>query len=493
MFELNNNNTSLIELGSEISSITGVVVNAGLDSSGNDRTFSAGNDSGYVLEVTCPTATQVTADSIIAALKQRGFSYRAYFAHQAIIDPTCEVGDNIKYGTNKSFIWARKTLFTDLMYSDLSAKTEEEVDHEFKFVPRTTREFLRESAYTRARLSINADSISAEVIRASNAEGVLSSRLDIQADSISAEVIRASNAEGVLSSRLDIQADSISAKVAATGGNNASFGWTLTASGHEWYSGNSLVMRVNSSGLEVSGKVTATSGYIGTPSQGFAIGSNSIKNGMTSLSDTTNSGVYIGTDGIALGAGAFKVTSAGAVTASSVSITGGEIKGTTEMTSGKVGGATVGSNSFGGISIPSSGGSAGKLIIPAGHFAEKSIAALDINDKSITTRTIDDKAVKGGQIGDKAIVYEKIGDGAVDTDKVTQGINTNLYHAANYGTATSAAYATGPTYFNAGRLYATRLYATTYLYAAAFQFGETSLSLITKTISGVTINYLGYK
>ena len=468
MFELNNNNTSLIELGSEISSITGVVVNAGLDSSGNDRTFSAGNDSGYVLEVTCPTATQVTADSIIAALKQRGFSYRAYFAHQAIIDPTCEVGDNIKYGTNKSFIWARKTLFTDLMYSDLSAKTEEEVDHEFKFVPRTTREFLRESAYTRARLSINADSISAEVIRASNAEGVLSSRLDIQADSISA-------------------------KVAATGGNNASFGWTLTASGHEWYSGNSLVMRVNSSGLEVSGKVTATSGYIGTPSQGFAIGSNSIKNGMTSLSDTTNSGVYIGTDGIALGAGAFKVTSAGAVTASSVSITGGEIKGTTEMTSGKVGGATVGSNSFGGISIPSSGGSAGKLIIPAGHFAEKSIAALDINDKSITTRTIDDKAVKGGQIGDKAIVYEKIGDGAVDTDKVTQGINTNLYHAANYGTATSAAYATGPTYFNAGRLYATRLYATTYLYAAAFQFGETSLSLITKTISGVTINYLGYK
>jgi hypothetical protein len=41
---------------------------------------------------------------------------------------------------------------------------------------------------------------------------------------------------------------------------------------------------------------------------------------MTTLADTTNTGFYIGTDGIALGKGVFKVTAAGALTAKSGSI-----------------------------------------------------------------------------------------------------------------------------------------------------------------------------
>lgn len=46
--------------------------------------------------------------------------------------------------------------------------------------------------------------------------------------------------------------------------------------------------------------------------------------------------------------------------------------------------------------------------------------------------------------------------------------------------------------FWANNLRGNRVYANTYLYAAAFQYGSTMLSLKTKTISGVTINYLGY-
>jgi len=53
-------------------------------------------------------------------------------------------------------------------------------------------------------------------------------------------------------------------------------------------------------------------------------------NGMTSLSDTTHNGVYVGTDGIALGKGVFKVTNTGDLIANSLSsnsanITGGTI------------------------------------------------------------------------------------------------------------------------------------------------------------------------
>ena len=46
--------------------------------------------------------------------------------------------------------------------------------------------------------------------------------------------------------------------------------------------------------------------------------------------------------------------------------------------------------------------------------------------------------------------------------------------------------------FWTNNLRANRVYANTYLYAAAFQYGGTTLSLKSKTISGVTINYLGY-
>lgn len=120
---------------------------------------------------------------------------------------------------------------------------------------------------------------------------------------------------------LAIQATEIEAKVSETYGNNSSdFSWVLKSSGFELKNTGTTVFKVNSSGAEINGKVTATSGYIGNGVNGFTIGNTYIRNGMTSLSDTTHDGVYIGTNGIALGKGAFKVTSAGALTMNSGSI-----------------------------------------------------------------------------------------------------------------------------------------------------------------------------
>ena len=73
----------------------------------------------------------------------------------------------------------------------------------------------------------------------------------------------------------------------------------------------------------ISGAITASSGYIGNGSSGFEIGATFFRNGMTSLTDTTNNGIYVGTNGIALGAGNFKVTSGGALTTSNLQITSG--------------------------------------------------------------------------------------------------------------------------------------------------------------------------
>lgn len=49
------------------------------------------------------------------------------------------------------------------------------------------------------------------------------------------------------------------------------------------------------------GNITATSGYIGSKVQGFSISEKAIFNGKSSLDDSSN-GIYIGTDGICLGA-----------------------------------------------------------------------------------------------------------------------------------------------------------------------------------------------
>lgn len=193
----------------------------------------------------------------------------------------------------------------------------------------------------RSSITVTAESLMAEITRATTAEGNLSSSIQATAESITIEVKRAKDAEGTLRSSITQNMNSISAEVtrATTAEenklnhtySNSSFGWQLTSTAFILKSNNQEVFKANSGGItvkgsgEFSGKITATSGYIGNGSNGFLISNTSISNGMTSLRDTQHNGVYIGTDGIALGAGKFKVTSAGAVTATNLSLTGGSI------------------------------------------------------------------------------------------------------------------------------------------------------------------------
>lgn len=84
---------------------------------------------------------------------------------------------------------------------------------------------------------------------------------------------------------------------------------------------------------DITGAIKATSGEIGgTGSAKFTIEGNHIKNGKSSLTDASN-GIYLGTDGIALGASSkFKVDNQGALTATGVDITGA-----LKATSGEIG------------------------------------------------------------------------------------------------------------------------------------------------------------
>ena len=362
---------------------TGVIIHSGQNGDGQEIDYSVGDDTGSVLEVTVPNGSFELAYALLDKLKLRGYQYQPFEADGAIADPAIEIGDNITANNVPSIVMGIQTNHSRLMASTLKAPFDEEVNHEWKYEPRSERQFKRESAYTRSRLTINENEITAEVVRATDAENVLSGRITVAADSITAEVARATAAEGTLRGSIEINATNIAAKVSKSGGSSQSFGWNLTDSSWTLTSNNSTVLRATSSGIEIMGRITATSGYIGNGSSGFEIGNNYIRNGMSSRDDTAHNGVYIGTDGIALGAGNFKVDSSGNLTANSGTFRGNVSAGNIQY------GGTYGT-------------------FDADGLRDYSIGANKYYQGSVVENAIGGGAVTNGKIGNSAVSYGKV-------------------------------------------------------------------------------------
>lgn len=288
-----------------------------------DTAYFAGTRTGRVLEIQNVWGSQAQAQAILTAI--RGFQYQPYRAAEAILDPAAELGDGVTVSGIYSGIYLLSKKYGPLMLSSVEAPQDKELDHEYPFEPKQDRIYRRELAQQQAQIRITQQDIAAEVSRASAAEGTLNTKVTQTADAIRSEVTRATRAEGTLQSSIQQNATSIAAKVSKSGGSSASFGWVLTDNAWTLTSGNTTVFKATSAGIEVRGKITATSGFIGNGANGFTITARALYNGMSSLGDTSNNGIYIGTDGIALGKGAFKVTSSGAVTAKKLDITGGTI------------------------------------------------------------------------------------------------------------------------------------------------------------------------
>lgn len=280
-----------VDISDQFDGYSAVRIFVGTNDDGEEVIYEAGNTNGRTLEIKNPFGSQEMANNILADI--RGYQYQPLTADGALLDPAAEMGDGVTVNGVYTGIFERHTNFGRLMASNISAPTDQEIEHEFAVESPTDRQYTRFVQQTRSMLKIT--------------------NLAIQA-----EVAARTEADEEINSTLTIQASQISAKVSKTGGNQSSFGWVLDDSSHTWYAGNRQVMRVTSSGLEVTGKITATSGQIG----GFTIGSNSIySNGMSSMSSTQKTGVHVGTDGIKLGQN-FKVDTSGNVTANNMTITG---------------------------------------------------------------------------------------------------------------------------------------------------------------------------
>lgn len=192
----------------------------------------------------------------------------------------------------------------------------------------------------------------------------------------------------------------VSTKADKTGGSASSFGWSLTSSGFTLYASGSTVLSVTSSGATITGTIKATSGTIG----GFTISSSAIYKTKTSYSSTT-SGVYLGTDGIGLGAGTFYVTSGGALTAKSGNIGSWTINTSylgTSQTGGSFYMASAGDSSAYWIRAHDAASGGGNRTFSVSKTGALYASSADITGKvtatsgSIKNLTIDGKLTFGG-------------------------------------------------------------------------------------------------
>ena len=261
-----------------------------------EESIFVGNRTGRVLEISNPWGTIEQAQAILDSLNSTGFQYQPFSASGALLNPAAELGDGVTINGLYSGIYKLSRNYDALMSAEIAAPQDEEVDHEYPYEPQQDRVYRREIGEAKAQIRINQESIEAEVLRASEMEGTLSSRISQNSTEINA-------------------------KVSQTGGSNSSFGWSLLSNKFSLYAGNKEVFKCTSSGIEVNGKITATSGYIGNGSSGFTITASAIYNGMGNINSGAN-GIYIGTNGIALGGGKFKVTSSGAVSAVDMTLSG---------------------------------------------------------------------------------------------------------------------------------------------------------------------------
>lgn len=201
-----------------------------------------------------------------------------------------------------------------------------------------------------------------------------------------------------------------------------------------------------------SGKVTALSGYIGQPSQGWTIISNAIYNGKPSLSSTT-SGIYIGTDGISLGTAKnyIRATKDGYLLANNVSISG-----SIKATSGVIGGCKIsdGTLQVGNANITSINASkitAGTM--SADRISGGTIDATDVTIKNLNADNITSGAIDAGKITVENLSASNITSGTLNckqlkvinlrADSITVGkIDANQINGLPASQITSGQFAT---------------------------------------------------
>lgn len=167
-------------------------VNLSVDS---ETYYTAGNDTGRTLEVTCAWASQAMANSILSAVQN--VEYQPYTAGEALMDPAAEIGDGVVVGGIYSVVANENMSFSRLYNSEISAPDLDEVDDEYPYESLERRQYDRELARTRSMISKSASEILLQVEGiAEDLEGQISS-ISVKVDSITLDVSNGSTSSTI--------------------------------------------------------------------------------------------------------------------------------------------------------------------------------------------------------------------------------------------------------------------------------------------------------
>lgn len=170
---------------------------------------------------------------------------------------------------------------------------------------------------------------------------------------------------------------------------------------------------------EFTGKVTATSGYIGQPSQGWTIINDAIYNGKTSYSSTAP-GIYIGVDGISLGQSASSRIMAnrnGYFYANNVSVSGH-----ITATSGEIGGCSISNGLLQVGNANIIGLNASKITagtMSADRISGGSIDATDVAITNLNANNITSGTINGDNISVTNLSASNITGGTLNCNNIT--------------------------------------------------------------------------
>lgn len=235
-----------LDISPELSGYSRVTIYAGQNEKGEDKIYTAGDDTGTTLEITNEWGTPEMAKAILK--KIQGWRYQPYKAGGSSIDPSSEIGDAVTISDIYGGIFAKKTTYGKYIRTDLEAPSKEEVEHEFQVQSPTDRQYARFTASVRADLTLKSDQIKARVEK-------------------------------------------------TVGNKTSDFWWDLQADGWSVGSKSKTIFSVKEGGAEVEGEIRATSGQIG----GFTIKDGYLCTNGQDWGGSNSAGIYIGPEGIQCG------------------------------------------------------------------------------------------------------------------------------------------------------------------------------------------------
>ena len=178
---------------------TGTAVTlSGISATAGNDTLGAGNNSGFVLDISCDYLTQNIVNELYDRLK--GITYAPFTASKTIFDPAAELGDKVIIGDSVRSVLCSETLTLDIDFrASLNAPNSEELSAEYPY--RKEYKKLQQSlASLDKSVNKSIDDLTDKVNSGSGETGTLAAQLE-------AEIIRAGQTETALSDQIKTEVD----------------------------------------------------------------------------------------------------------------------------------------------------------------------------------------------------------------------------------------------------------------------------------------------